>query len=357
MELAAAVLVAAALIVAAYLLRRPSAVPVTPATDPAALAALQGVSRHLGQLQAELSRLAHANAELRQDVQRGREASLLQLAEATQGIRGELGLAHKALAEVKALEQGRARQMEAAADSIKRLEAVVAGSPTRGAAGENILARALAQLPPDLIEVNVAFGNKVVEYALRLPGGRYLPIDSKWTSVGVLERLDAVDDPVERRRLVDQLARDVRLRVRDMAKYLDPERTFSMGLLAVPDAVYAVSPEAQGEAYREGVLVVPYSLALPYVLALYRLVVRFGATVDTDQLAARVRGLAECLRKMDDEIEGRLSKGLVQIQNARDALRDQVSSAQRTAGRLVPDPDAPPAEEQAPPRTLALFRG
>src|SRR5688572_33267157 len=100
-----------------------------------------------------------------------------------------------------------------------------------------------------------------------------------------------------------------------MSKYLDPERTLCLGLLAVPDAVYMAAPEGHGEGYREGVLVVPYSLALPYVLALYRLVVRFGASVDTDQLTARVRALGDSLRRMDDELEGRLSKGIVQVQN------------------------------------------
>jgi len=353
MEIVGWVVVAAAVIIAAYLLSRRA-----PASDPAALQALETVARNLGQLQAELGRVAHAQVELRQDAQRGREASLLQLAETAQGIRGELGLAQRTLAEVKALEQGRARQMEMAADSIKRLEAVVAGSPTRGVAGENILARALAQLPPDLIEVNVAFGNKCVEYALRLPGGRYLPIDSKWTSVGALERLAVVEDAVERRKLVDQIARDVRTRVRDMTKYLDPERTLSLGLLAVPDAVYSAAPEAHGEGYREGVLVVPYSLALPYVLALYRLVVRFGATVDTDQLTAHIRSLGECLRKMDEEIEGRLSKGLVQIQNARDAMRDQVATAQRTADRLVLAAEPSGEDDAAPPaRTVVALVG
>jgi DNA recombination protein RmuC len=353
MELVGWIVVAAAVIAAAYMLSRR-----VPASDPAALQALEAVSRNLGQLQAELGRVAHAQVELRQDVQRGREASLLQLAQTAQGIRGELSLAQRTLTEVKALEQGRARQMDMAADSIKRLEAVVAGSPTRGVAGENILARALAQLPPDLIEVNVAFGNKCVEYALRLPGGRYLPIDSKWTSVGALERLAEVEDAVERRKLVDQIARDVRTRVRDMTKYLDPERTLSLGLLAVPDAVYSAAPEAHGEGYREGVLVVPYSLALPYVLALYRLVVRFGATVDTDQLTAHVRSLGECLRKMDEEIEGRMSKGLVQIQNARDAMRDQVAAAQRTADRLVLAAEPSGEDEATPPaRTVVALVG
>jgi DNA recombination protein RmuC len=292
------------------------------------------MAHHFTRLQGEVVRLGQAQDGLRHDVQQAREASLLKLAEAAQGIRGEIGLAQKALAEVKALEQGRARQMDQAADSIKRLEAVVAGSASRGAAGENILARALAQLPPDLLEVNVAFGSKIVEYALRLPGGRLLPIDSKWTSVASLERLEEVP-AAERRKLVEQVAREMRGKIRDMTKYLDPERTLSIGLLAVPDAVYGAAPEAHAEGYREGVLVAPYSLALPYVLALYRLTVRFGGTVDTDQLAARLRGLDEVLRRAGEEVESRFSRALVQLQNARDALRDHLGEARRTADRLL----------------------
>jgi len=264
-------------------------------------------------------------------VQRGREASLRELAEAAQGIRGEIGQAQRALAEVKALEQGRARQMDFAADSLRRLEGVLAGSGSRGAAGENLLLRALAQLPPDLLELNVAFGAKVVEYALRLPGGRYLPIDSKWTSAIPLARLAEEDDPGERRRIADQVAKDVRGRIREMSKYLDPERTHALALLALPDAVYLAVPEVHGEGYRDGVLLVPYSLALPYVLALYRLIVRFGSAPDVEAVAARLASLEESLRRADEEVEGRLSRGLVQVENARDALRTHLSGARRAA--------------------------
>jgi DNA recombination protein RmuC len=282
-----------------------------------------------------LSRVSRVQDDLRREVQQARESSLTQIADATLGLKGDIGAAHKALAEVKALELGRARQMDQAADALKRLEAVVAGSASRGVAGENILARALAQLPPDLLEVNVAFGSKIVEYALRLPGGRLLPIDSKWTSALALERLASLVDPAERRKLQEQVARDVRGRVREMAKYLDPERTLAIAVLAVPDAVYGAAPEVLSEGYREGVLIVPYSMALPYVLALYRLSVRFGATVDTDKLAERLRGLDDSLRRAGDEVEGRLSRGLVQAQNARDALRDHVLAAQGTTARLL----------------------
>lgn len=330
-QLAPWVLMAVVVVAAVLLTRR--------GPERATVAAFENVAvtlqQSLQQVQGEIVRLARQQDDLRQDVTRGREASVLQLADTARELQAQLGNAHRALAEVKALEVGRTQKLDQAADSLRRLEAVVAGSSTRGVAGENILARALGQLPPDLLELNVAFGNKIVEYALRLPGGKYLPIDSKWTSVGVLERLEAVDLPQERKRLCDQVVRDVRGRIREMTKYLDPERTLSLGLLAVPDAVYTAAPEAHADGYREGILVVPYSLALPYVLALYRLTLRFGCAVDTDQLADRLRALNECVRKLDEEVEGRLSRGIVQLENSREALRDHLGEARRSTDRLL----------------------
>jgi DNA recombination protein RmuC len=313
--------------------------------DPASSRGLDSL-RALGQLQTDLARLARAQDDLRQDVQRGREASLLQVAETTQGLHREIGQAQRVLAEVKAIEYGRARQMATAAESLKRLEAVVAGSSSRGAAGENILGRALAQLPPDLLAVNLAFGGKVVEYALRLPGGRILPIDSKWTSAASLERWDEAD-LLERRRLIEQVTRDVRGRIREMAKYLEPERTLGLGLVAVPDGVYGIAPELHADGYREGVLVVPYSMALPYVLALYRLTLRFGASVDADQLAERLRSLDGSLRQLGEEVEGRLSRALVLAQNARDALREHTLAAQRATAKLIQAAEAEGSSERS----------
>lgn len=248
---------------------------------------------------------------------------------------------------MRALELGRVRQWEMAAESLRRLEAVIAGSASRGAAGENLLARSLCQLPPDLLETNLTVGNKVVEFALRLPGGRYLPIDSKWTGASALTDL-AEASPAERRRLGEQITRELRARVREVGKYLDPERTIGLGLLAVPDALYGASPEAHGEGHREGVLVVPYSLTLPFVLAVYRLALRFGCAVDTDQLESRLRALDEGLERSAGEVESRLSRSLVLLENARDALRAELSGARRTVGRLLET-----ADSVAPSATVA----
>ena len=296
-----------------------------PAADPAVAERLQEA----------LERVARGQEQMRLEAQRGREDALVGLAGATQDLQGRLAQAQRALAEVKALEQARGSQLDRATDSLRRLELVVAGSGSRGAAGENVLARAFAQLPAEMIERNAAFGGRVVEYALRLPGAKLLPVDSKWTGVAELERLETTDDPDERRRLREHVAREVRLRAREMAKYLDPERTLGLAVLAVPDAVHAEAPEAHAEGWREGVLVVPYSLTLAFVLSLYRLSVRFAALPDAGEVAGRLARLSELLRRMDDEVEGRLSRALVQAANARDALRGDLAEARHASGRLA----------------------
>jgi DNA recombination protein RmuC len=279
--------------------------------------------------------VARSQEQLRAESQRSREDALAGIAAATQDLQGRLAQAQRALAEVRAIEQARGSQLDRATDSLRRLEVVVAGSHSRGAAGEGVLARAFAHLPADMLERNAAFEGRVVEYALRLPGGRLLPVDSKWTGVAELERLETTADADERRRLRDQLAREVRLRAREMARYVDHERTLGLAVLAVPDAVHAETAEAHAPAAREGVLVVPYSLALALVLSVHRLSVRFAAEPAGAEAAARLTRLVELLQRLDDEIDGRLSRALVQAANARDALRGDLAEARHVCGRLA----------------------
>lgn len=295
---------------------------------------LLGARRGLEGLQTAVDRLEHEQGQLRLEVQQGREAALVSIADAAEGLQGEIAHARRALAEVRALEQDRARQLDRATDSLRRLELIVAGSSSRGAAGENVLARALAQLPPDMLETNIAFGGRIVEFALRLPGGRLLPIDSKWTSAAALERLEDPGDAEERRRLEEQIARELRARIREMGKYLDPERTLSLAVLAVPDAVHVATRPAHAAGWREGVLVVPYSLALPFVLVVYRLALHFSAVPEAEELASRLAQITEAHGRLDSILEGRLSRALAQAGSARDDLRCELATARRAAERL-----------------------
>src|SRR5919109_3332451 len=99
--------------------------------------------------------------------------------------------------------------------ALRRMEHILAGSSTRGAAGEHILEEALRHLPPEMLQRNVWVAGKVVELALRLPGGKLLPIDSKWVSSPALEQLaEPALDATRRAQLVGQVEREGERRVR-----------------------------------------------------------------------------------------------------------------------------------------------
>src|SRR5579859_1296065 len=65
--------------------------------------------------------------------------------------------------------QVRAITDQQVADSVRRLETIIAGTQSKGAAGENILDAVFSKLPAEWQVRDFRVGNKTVEFALRLP--------------------------------------------------------------------------------------------------------------------------------------------------------------------------------------------
>src|SRR2546425_12808094 len=122
-------------------------------------------------------------------------------------------------------------------------------------------------------------GGKVVELALRLPGGKLLPMDSKWVSSVALEQLAEPGlDANRRAQLTGQVEREVERRVREVSQYIDPAITSPFALAVIPDAAYDLRRSAIVNAYSRHVMVVGSSMALPYLLTLYQLHLQFART-------------------------------------------------------------------------------
>ncbi|HZY31069.1 MAG TPA: DNA recombination protein RmuC [Candidatus Methylomirabilis sp.] len=275
--------------------------------------ARSGLAQTLGQVQEVLqANLASAQTTLRQEITQTREL----------------------LAQVKSAEEVREAAVRQALESLRRLEHVIAGTKSRGMAGENILGGILAQLPPELRETNLTINNKVVEFAFRLPNDKVLPIDSKWPSMATLEKLADTDEPAARRPLIEAIQGEVKKKVKEAAKYLDPDRTIQLGVVVVPDAVFDLCFEVHVEAFKQGIVIVSYSQALPYLLSLLQVVIRFSAKIDAARLSSALKTIADALEKMEGEVEGRLAKSLTQLENSRGELRAQLSRARQGAGSL-----------------------
>jgi len=215
---------------------------------------------------------------------------------------------------------------------VRRLATVLAGGASKGRSGEHILREHLSQLPPGLLVSDVRVNGKVVEFGLLLPDGRRLPIDSKWTALAELERLEAATDPVERDACARDVEKAVTLRAKEVAQYLDPAVTAPVAVAAVPDAAYTVLKRAHADAYAKGVVIVPYSSALPIVLFLYSLVQRYGDAADVQASLSELAGVLDALEQV---VENRMVRAATMLTNGADELRSHLGRARGSIARAT----------------------
>ena len=271
------------------------------------------------------------------------------LAEATQReLKERLERAHQAIETLQVETRLRHQHQEETLTVARRIESVFYGSYAKGRAGENVLGEALSHLPPDMVSLNFAVNGKMVEFGLILANGKVLPIDSKWPSSDLLPRLEQSDDEAERARIIKALEREVERRIREVAQYIDPVRTADMAVAALPDAVYALCRSAFAEAYRRRVFVTSYSMALPYLLALYRLHMQYAQTIDLENLKVRLNDIASNLAEMEQILENRLARAHTMMGNASVELRQLVGRLRGTLAYLQQE-EVSAAVEPPPP--------
>ncbi|MGH2719015.1 MAG: DNA recombination protein RmuC, partial [Actinomycetota bacterium] len=194
----------------------------------------------------------------------------------------------------------RRRLEEEATGAVARIERLVAGSWSKGRAGENLLAAALSEFPAEMVERDFTLGGRVCEFALVLPDGKLLPIDSKWPALDAIGRWEAETDPSSREELRRQIERAAAGRLREVGGYIDSSLTAPLAVMAVPDGVYACCRKAHRVAKELRVLIVSYSLAVPVLMTVWNLYGTYAREVDQAQLLARIDDATYCLQEMGE---------------------------------------------------------
>jgi hypothetical protein len=245
-------------------------------------------------------------------------------------LRGDVARVREALEGLRASAEARVRAEEPVWASVRRLEAVLAGGGSRGRAGENLLADGLSSLPPGMLVRDFAVGGRRVEFALVLPDGRRMPVDSKWTAAAELQALQDEEDPGRRETLGRRVEDEVARRAREVSGYLDLAVTTPFAVACVPDAAFGACRRAHGEAFARGVVLVPYSTALPVVLALYSLGARYGSTGDVQACLAELDAV---LAAMEQTLEHKVARAAAMVRSATDEWRAHLGRARVTVAR------------------------
>jgi DNA recombination protein RmuC len=323
---------------------------------------LQRLRDAIDQLQSEQRRVASDLGLVQQGIvklesglghteQRGQE-----LASSLQQLSQVLNDTRVLLSEMRRGDEEALRRQQQMADVLARLEGVIAGARSRGAAGERILEALVEHLPADFKVFNCSIKGRVVELAFRLPNGKYVPVDSKWVAVRELEELASCDDPAQLERLVERIERALERKIEDVAAYLDPDLTLGIGVVAVPEAVYQNTQRSHAYALRQGVVIISYSLAVPYLLTLLQLAIRFAprSELDPAQLSSLFQALEKALADMEGELNGRVSRALTMLQNGQSDLQRYLGAARGALVRIqavtvLEEPGQPPLLSSSPP--------
>jgi DNA anti-recombination protein RmuC len=244
----------------------------------------------------------------------------------------------------------RKSQEENLQQAVKGIEAVIVGGSTRGGAGENVLAEAFQKFPAEMLETDFKVEGKPVEYALVLPNDRRLPIDSKWTGTELLDQLAQATDGDERLRLSSKVEQAALRKAGEVEKYIDPRFTVNLGVAAVPDAVFFCCRSAHIEAFREHrVLLMPYSLTIPYLLALYNLYLQHGRSVELENLNDFLSQLESQMGTLDDIVQNRIAKIHAMSASSRDDLMSVLANLRIALQQLrsLPEPVTKALSEDA----------
>ena len=256
---------------------------------------------------------------------RSQNDNLAGLQDTASVIRSEVARAQNDLAALQAHLAARQQLEQRSADSLYRLEMVIAGTQSKGVAGENVLDLVFGKLPAEWQARNLRVGNKVVEFGLRLPNNLVLPIDSKWPASHLLDRFIAAEEGPEKQRLKGQIERSVLARAKEVVKYLDPNLTTTFGLAVVPDGVYDLCGGIQSEAYAQNVIVISYSLFIPYLLLIFHMVLATCSDIDRFRLEGYLHSAQQTVDDLQKELEGRFSHGLTLLGNSRGEMAGQAS--------------------------------
>ena len=218
--------------------------------------------------------------------------------------------------------------------SVGRMEETISGTKRRGEAGENILQEILKSLPPNMVARSFRIAGREVEFALILSNDKAVPIDSKWPAQELLKQLSQEEEQSKRLSLINKIENEINKRVAEVAQYIDPACTVPWAVAAIPDAAFSVCRRAHLDAYKKGVILIPYSLVLPYLLTLFNLHLQYAGSMDVENLQHYVMDIKRHLGEMEATLENNIVRAVKMISNAANEYREAMGSIRGSLNNL-----------------------
>jgi len=225
----------------------------------------------------------------------------------------------------------------------------------------------LGELPPQVVAVD---GKTLRRSADRSRGQAALHLVSAWaTASGLVLGQEATDAKSNEITAVPRLLRLLALEgcvvtidamgcQRAIAAQVQEQGAdYVLALKANQPTLHATVVAAFAEAHRQHVIIVGYSMTMPYLLALYQMHLQFGRTVDLDNLQAALMDIERQLGSLEDVLENRLQRAVTMLTNAYNegklvSARIRASTHRIQTSERLAEPDS---SERGSQRSLLLL--
>jgi len=222
-----------------------------------------------------------------------------------------------------------------------------------GQVGEQIVSSQLEYIPQDWLERNVKLKDGEVEFAIKMPNGYLIPIDSKFIQPELVAQLEDNTNVESQRQetLKKKLKEKVQDRAKEIVKYLNDPKVLNFGIAAVPDSVYDLCLDAvRTVAQSHRIVIVKYSLLLPFILSLYLMAQRLGISKlgDTEQILGTAQNALEEAKKALNNMVKEIKSVETQRQNALDGVERALDQLTKLTQGKMALPEAPTETGQQP---------
>ena len=215
-------------------------------------------------------------------------------------------------------------------DKMSSIERTLTVTKSKGLACEALLGLYLeSSIKTGEVKKDLKIGTKIVEFAWKVNEGKYIPIDAKFPEIKALvEEHDKSEDTVHKKSLSKKVKDKVKKEIENIQKYQNQPNTIGNCILAVPSSALQMSPELLSIGKESNVYLSSYKDVIIIAHLLAEQHHRFTAEGDIGAEKIKVEQLNSILEKIFAKSDT-IDRGLKQISNANDEIKDEVSKSKR----------------------------
>tara|TARA_Y100000768_G_scaffold208254_1_gene156875 strand:+ start:241 stop:1173 length:933 start_codon:yes stop_codon:yes gene_type:complete len=222
------------------------------------------------------------------------------------------------------------RSLDNMLNKISSIERTLTGTKSRGIAGEALLGLYLeSSIKTGEVKKDLKIGTKIVEFAWKVNEAKYIPIDAKFPEIMTLvEEYDKSEDTIHQKSLSKKVKEKIKKEIENIQKYQNQPNTIGNCILAVPPSALQMSPELLSIGKEANVYLSSYKDVIIIAHLLAEQHHRFTAEGDIGAEKIKVEQLNSILEKIYAKSDT-IDRGLKQISNANDEIKDEVSKSKR----------------------------